>query len=521
VSAAWPLHRLVAAHRRLPAVLAWFSLAFWLYYAFLRQVAGPLNHDEIYFSHILWLLNQGKRQYIDFYSNHLPAYFQLLEPLVAAISRGPADLSYLWGVRLLSVPVIAAYLALAWLLRRAALPHAGRAGLLALGALLLMFVVLARMVEVRPDTFGLLLVNAAWAAVLCARTTRSMVAAAVLAGLAILFSARAGGMVAVLGLLLLYLSARSHDWAAVRALLGVAGGFLAAALVLYLAAPEWVALVVRSCFLEPAKLLKGLPLWERFLAPERIPLTVLIAGGLIAGMRLGRQGDKERGLVVAVASAAQLLLVVLDPSPYQYVYGWAAVPVVLGLVSASPVFSLYFPSALAAVIVSVSVGYGILHGEAPATSSYFRLTFDAPLDEHEFARLPTPVLVSQLISDKRQMNLTNQLRVRSEVCRRLQGSVLTTFDTHPICLDDAMFYWTGLRWPPLMEGDPATPDAMPPQAFAQIFVDARPSVFIWGRRRGPPRTLLPATQQMLACCYELHEGFALSRESGRGSAGTR
>ena len=82
---------------RLPACVAWAALAFWLYYAFLRQVAGPLNPDEIYFAHQIWLIDQGKRQYIDFYSGHLPAYFQLLKPLVAALSGEPTDLSFLSG----------------------------------------------------------------------------------------------------------------------------------------------------------------------------------------------------------------------------------------------------------------------------------------------------------------------------------------------------------------------------------------------------------------------------------------
>lgn len=500
---------------------AGFGLAFWVYYAILRQVAGPLNADEIYFSHTLWLLSQGKQQYTDFYSNHLPVYFQLLKPLVGAMSRSSTDLSYLWAVRALSALIIMAYLGLAWSLKREVLPHAGRAALSAAGALLLVFVVLGRMVEIRADTFGLLLMNAAWTVVLCARTKRSMATAALLAGLAILFSARAAGMAGVLGLLLLYLAVRSRDWAGVRALLYVAGFFVGAGLILYAAMPEWVALVIRSCFLEPVKLLKGLTLAQRFLAPERIPLTILIAGGLLAGICLLRRGNTERGLIVAVACAAQLLMVVLDPAPYEYVYGWAAVPAVWGLVSVSPAVTWYFPASMAAAILSASIGYSIRNGEPPRTSSYFRLTFDAPLSESELARLPTPELVGLLISDKRQKNLTNQLRVRSEVCRRIQGTVLTTFDTHPICLDDAIFFWTGVRWPPLLEEDAARPDAMSQQAFARMFMNARPGVFIWERRWGAPRTLLPATRQMLGCCYEIHHGFALARKTPPGNLEAR
>jgi hypothetical protein len=497
---------------------AWCAVAFWLYYAFLRQVAGPLNPDEIYFSHTLWLVNEGKRQYLDFYSIHLPAYFQMLKPLVNALSEGPADLSFVWGIRSLSGAIILGYLALGWLVTRRALPHAGPVVLLSMWALLLVFIVLARMVEVRTDTFGLLLVNAAWALALCGRTARTFVAAAVLAGLALVFSARAAGMVTVMGLLLLFLAVRARDATSVRALLGVAAVFVGSAIVGYLAAPEWTALVVRSCFMEPAKMLAGPTLMGRFFAMERLPLTILIAAGLGTGAFLLRREPGQRGLIVAMASAAQLLMIGFDPAPYQYVYGWAAVPVAFGVASLGPVLALLLPSSMAAGLLAISVGYSMVRGHAPATISYFRLTFDAPLSGTAVARLSTPKLVALLISDAGQKNLANQLRIRSEVCRRLRGKVLTTSDTNPICLDDATFYWSGLRWPPIANGDVAGPNDMSEQEFARMFILAHPTVFIWGHRWGPPRTLLPGIRKMLACCYDIQEGFALADDDPRASA---
>ena len=491
--------------------MAWLVVAFWLYYAFLRQVAGPLNGDEIYFSHTLWLLNQGKRQYVDFYSNHLPTYFQLLRPLTAAISSSTTDLSYLWGLRALSGLLIAAYVALAWKLWRDAMPPVSRLGFFGMVAMLLIFVVLGRMVEIRTDTFGLILMNAAWALALSGCSPRRVAGAAVLAGLAGLFSARAAGIVGVFGVLLLYLAVRARDPSRVRALLYVAGSFLTAGLILWLIAPEWVALVLRSCFLEPAKLLGGaVPLRERLLAVERIPLTLMIVGGLLAGLRLMSGAASERGLIIAVACSAQLLMILLDPAPFQYVYGWAAVPAVLGLVSVSRLLSVFFPAFWAATLVSLAIGYGVVKHASPPTSSYFRLTLDASLSESELAHVPTPELVMLLMSDKLQMNLTNQLRVRSEVCQRLGGSTLASFDTHPVCLGDAMFYWTGLRWPAFLVGDVATVDAMSLEAFGRTLVSARPSLIIWAHRWGNPRALLPETRQMLACCYDIYDGFALS-----------
>ena len=93
----------------------------------------------------------------------------------------------------------------------------------------------------------------------------------------------------------------------------------------------------------------------------------------------------------------------------------------------------------------------------------------------------------------------------------VRGAVITSFDTHPVCLDDALFHWTGQQWPPLVAGDQPTRVAMSQQAFEQAFMNARPSVFIWARRWGEPRTLLPAVQQMLACCYDVGDGFALAK----------
>jgi hypothetical protein len=497
---------------RLVNAVGWSCVAFWVYYAFLRQVAGPLNPDEIYFSHTLWLLNQGKRQYVDFYSIHLPAYFEILKPLVKALSKGPTDLSFVWGVRSISGAIILTYLGLGWLVTRKALPHAGPVRLLATWAVLLVFVVLARMVEVRTDTFGLLLVNASWALVICSRTARTMAVAALFAGAALLFSARAAGMVTVVGVLLFYLAARSRNTAGVRALLSVAAGVFGAALMAYLAAPDWVSLVVRSCFLEPAKMAHHPQLSARFLASERIPLTLLISGGVAAGAWLVRAGSTERGLLVAVPCAAQLLMIGVDPAPFEYVYGWAAVPAAFGLASVVPRLALCLPALLGAALLGLSIGYRVVYGHVPPTSSYFRLTFDSPLTDREIGRLPTPQLIALLISDAQQKNLANQLHVRSEVCRRLPGTVVTTFDTHPVCLDDAMFYWSGLRWPPLVEGDAAAPGALTHEEFADMFMKARPRVFIWDDRWGSPRTLLPATRRMLACCYDVHAGFALAKE---------
>jgi hypothetical protein len=502
-----------AAVARHAGAAACLGLAFWAWYSFLRQVAGPLNPDEIYFAHHFWLLEEGKRQYLDFQSIHLPTYFQLLKPLVAALSGRSADLSFLAAARAVSAAIILAYAGLACWLYRAAKPQTGRAGLAAMLALLLVFIVLARMVEVRTDTVGLLLVNAGWAAVLAMPSAARMRLAAVLAGLSILFTARAAGNALVVGLALLCLAGSSGNRAAVRSLLGVAGGFLLAGLALYLAAPEWVTLVIRSCFLEPTQQLVGWSLLRRFLWPERLPLTLLIALGFLAGVLLVRRGERDRGLLIAIACAGQLLTIALDPNPFEYVYGWAAVPAVLGIVWVNRPFASYFPFLTGVAAVILCVAYTVRTGKNPLPASPYRLTLDPLLTQAELDRTPTSELVAGLFNQKRQGNLVNQLRVRSEVCRRVAGRVVSTFDAHPVCLDDALFYWTGLRWPALMEGDLPSRGAMSHEEFATMFMQARPKLFVWAHRWEPPRALLPATRQMLACCYDVYDGFAIYREA--------
>ncbi|MBK6005809.1 hypothetical protein JJB11_06850 [Ramlibacter ginsenosidimutans] len=499
-------------------VAACLAFAFWIYYAIQRQVAGPLNSDEIYFAHILWLIHAGKRQYVDFFSQHLPTYFQLLQPLVAALSKSPTDLNYVWGARAISALVIVSYLALAaWVHRRAA-PEAGRAGLLATAASMLVFVVLARMVEVRSDTLGLLLMNAAWAIVLGGRTAVRAASGATLAGLAILFAPRAAGMAGILGLTLLVLALRARDGASVRGLLYVAGGFAAAAVGLYLAAPDWVALVVRSCFVEPVKFATAFPYFRRFLAGDRIPLVLLLALGAVGGLRLAHGSRREQGILVSAACIGQLLILCADPAPFEYVYGWAALPAVFGIVSMSRLVAVSVPFLFAMALVGLSASFILLNGHQPPTLSPLRLSFDATISREDVARLPTPALIALVVGDQGQQNLENQLRIRSELCRRVRGTVMASFGTNPLCLPDTLYVWSGgVRLPAIAVGDPQAPGSMTWPKFEAAFLRASPEVFIWADRWEPPHALLHRTRQMLACCYDVHDGFAIRRDEGRGS----
>jgi len=152
--------------RRSSPIVLGASILFWCWYWIVHQAAGPLFADELSFSHILWLIHHGERLYLDFYEYHPPVYFWLLSPLVGD------DLSYIYAIRLLTIPLVGCYLAMTKPIQ---------------WPFVLIFVTLARMSEIRPDTFGLLLMNGAWFLLI----RRRPLAAAIVGGLSLLFSARA------------------------------------------------------------------------------------------------------------------------------------------------------------------------------------------------------------------------------------------------------------------------------------------------------------------------------------------
>jgi hypothetical protein len=159
----------------------------------------------------------------------------------------------------------------------------------------------------------------------------------------------------------------------------------------------------------------------------------------------------------------------------------------------------------------------LLKGHPPPTGSIYYLAFDPVISQAELDRLPTADLLALMISDRRQKNLVSQLRVRTTVCRRLAGTVISTWDAHPVCLHDALHDWPGLHWPALTEGQQLTRNAISAQAFERSFMQARPQAFIWAHRwQQPPPRLLPEARRMLACCYDVHDGFAIAKKAAPG-----
>jgi len=227
-----------------------------------------------------------------------------------------------------------------------------------------------------------------------------------------------------------------------------------------------------------------LPFGERFFMPQRGILLAMILAALATAV-IQRRARPDVALVTIVATAAQLLLIaVIDPAPYEYAYGWAMVPTLLGLPGSNKLKTIA-ALCLAASIVATSAITTLVSHRPPPSTSFLVLTPEAPMDA---GSMPTEELVQLLLA---RHALWNQLAVRTELCRRLPGPVLTRFWYHPICVRDAEFRWFDFPWAKKLNLSQRNP----------------PNLIIWGEREYEPE---PPTG------YELHEGFALrtTRKSG-------
>jgi hypothetical protein len=192
------------------------------------------------------------------------------------------------------------------------------------------------------------------------------------------------------------------------------------------------------------------------LQPDRLILVALIGLALAVSAR--------RSIVITGACLTQLTMILIDPSPFQYVYGWSAVPVIIGICRFAPRLSVIAAAAPPALSLAAGIGYVVVKGHEPPPGSSLRLTLDAPIGDPR--RLDTPALVALMVSSDGQQALWNQLAIRAELCRRIHGSVLSVFSSHPICLFDSSFDWVQIRW-------------KDPRAMVER---GRPELYIWGQQ---------------------------------------
>jgi hypothetical protein len=123
-----------------------------------------------------------------------------------------------------------------------------------------------------------------------------------------------------------------------------------------------------------------------------------------------------------------------------------------------------------------------------------------------------------MVSRDHQQSLANQLLVRSELCRRIEETVLSAWQSHPICAPDATYYWFSVKWPNIgVQGQQSQPEPW----FAAIFRQRPPDVFIWAVP-GAPVSLNRWVRSLLSG-YEVEPGFAIRRDviaGAKGSYGT-
>jgi hypothetical protein len=467
----------------------------------LTRIIGPLNPDEVLFSHILWLTLEGKRQYFDFYSYHFPTYFFLYDLVLPHVNGD--SLGFIWAVRLSNLAVVAGYAGLLFATERR----------MALYLLPLLFFALwiSRMIEVRPDTLGLLAFNAAWALLLVGKSRRSFVLATMLAIFAAACSARGVVMGIGFGAALGWRAIVHREWRFILIPAAVLVAALAAAVAAYLAEPGYVELMLRSALLDPGAVLPWLSVSQRILAFDRFPQVSLALLAMLFGTACVIKGvNRDKSGVIGLAALAQLMLIFFDPSPFPYVYGWALIPCLAGLALADELFQIdarKWVSGLAVAgggsLAAVTIAYPLIVGSAPPAGSNYRVLPDPPLDAEAVRGLPLKRLMALELRREHQQSLANQLMVREEICRRINGSVMSFWQSHPICLQDATYYGFSIKWPNIGLKGPPTRE----QWFEEVFKRNPPSLVIW-TIPGAVVTLSPWAESLLNG-YDIENGFAI------------
>jgi hypothetical protein len=292
-------------------------------------------------------------------------------------------------------------------------------------------------------------------------------------------------------------------------------GFAVIVALFYASDPATFTLMVQSVYLDPIVLMPDLSLGQRVLSVDRLVMLAMIVTALGAAlMEITRGKAGDRALVVAAACVAQLVLIVVDPSPFQYVYGWSALPTLAGIALLSRISPrgldaglAFAGSALGLTLVSLSLAHGV-SGRPPIPGSILRITYDPPIPKPELQRSATPRLLSMMVSAERQQGLWNQLALLTEICSRVRGPVLAKFYAHPICLRDARYDWAGLRWPALLEGERDSGTAL---EFEALFAERPPPLVTWGKHHFRP-PLTPWGRRVLKD-YAVYDGFALRRDA--------
>jgi hypothetical protein len=498
-------------------------LTFWAYYAVVAKLLAPLSFDEIYMAHLLWMMSQGMRPYVDFDTIHLPLFFALLQPFSSATMKD-GGLDILIALKFLFALTIPLYVVLALrAVQEVDWEALGRLrAVLLTCSIALMYFALGRVTEIRPDLVALVCVNTAWFLLLRAsrpslrrRRMMLMIGASLVAVIALAFSARAGVVAIGLVAAMLYLLYAAKDRRTFIVLV-VLGALIAASLfAYYVFNSDYVDLVIGSAFGTSRELTPTVPFPVRFTHPPRTMIVLTMVIAFAATVRLWRRRREALDATVLIAIATQFALIVVDPSPFEYVYGYAIVPVLVAWtrlpasLSGSGVrFSrAVAPLALATItapLAFASIAYLVVKGHQPPVGSLLRTALDSGITPAKVAAIPTEKLVPLLYTDPPH-HLFAQLAIREEICRRIRGPVLAATPSHPICVSDSSRRWHHLLWPPLMDGGGPTP---PVESTAALFARS-PTLVIWQIHILSNRTPPIWMRRDLSACYRFYGGFAM------------
>ena len=351
--------------------------------------------------------------------------------------------------------------------------------------------------------------NGAWAILLVSGRRRAVVLAAVLACAAALFSARGFFILGGVGAYCIFRCINRRDTKLFLALAGLAAAQLAVLLALWFANPDFVGAAVKATFITPIGVVRPLSMAQKLGSLTNLMLVALYIGALAYAVQ--SRGDR-RQQVVAFAVASQLILLALDPAPYNYVYGWAAIPAIAAVADFSnktrngrhlvePLIGI----AITALFAAPPIAYLVVKGHQPPYGSTYRLVADASVDPTELARLNDAQLAYFSLSAKGQETLQGQLATFAAICARFQPTVLTRFALNPVCLRDTQYEWTGLTMPSLSEHP--TSQATKRADFVHAFASRPPTLFIW---KSPDEhgQLDPWVERLLTG-YEVHDGYAI------------
>lgn len=533
-------------HRNSGVLLGLAAAILWIAYA-ITQKAFWMRGDEISFAHEFWLQKAGLVQYDDYSSHFFPTYFKVFGPIASALTPTDNALGFVYGLKIANLAFFAAYIAILWDIARSLERHfqiaPARLLFIALLPALMLFIVFGRMVEIRPDTVSLLLVNIFWWGLFRHELARKQGSGSafwlIVSGLAILtaglFAARALVILALVTPIFFYVMFSTRDGRIIKPVLMVAAAILLVMASIYLfVARELVHTAIENGIFKPGGLAPR-SLAVKLAHPLRGGLLVALMGlaVLICLLRIlrPRYGRRLFTLILA-AIAAQLGLLLIDPAPYGYAYGYALMPTLFCLPFLGDAWTrpdtetagwkpLAGYAAMALLLLGSIAAFGILRTTtAPqkAIPGVLRLLPDRTITQETLSEAGVPELAAMLAEQRYDQNLFNQIQVREALCARVEGPVLSIFAGHPICKRDALYDWMQVYWPVTVYE--TTPNMMhlensiSEDAFTGALSDIRPGLIFWsfvkadGNEVNPPSAWL---KDVLSEHYAVYQGFALRR----------